>query len=193
MTAWNSWTFSSKAEWDSPENGFLFNKNTNVLFETAEFIIGDKKPSANIYMVPEINLYEDKKVKFHLGMENLAIITEDDFTEEIMYYKVRDLNKDFLVEPLAVLDGNSNTTINADFDFTYRSYRYSRYGLIDLAKNFGAMKATFFPMFTFCFYPLVALIFVYRMARIIENMYDLECFHAIKVFQERALVILKKI
>ena len=126
-------------------------------------------------------------------MENLAIITEDDFTEEIMYYKVRDLNKDFLVEPLAVLDGNSNTTINADFDFTYRSYRYSRYGLIDLAKNFGAMKATFFPMFTFCFYPLVALIFVYRMARIIENMYDLECFHAIKVFQERALVILKKI
>ena len=39
-TAWNNWNFSSKAEWDSAEEGFLYDKKTTLLFETAEFVIG---------------------------------------------------------------------------------------------------------------------------------------------------------
>ena len=103
----------------------------------------------------------------------MPLATSDIVKQDIVYRKISNLNAKFKVEVEEAEDGCSNTTINADFDFTSREYRYHTYGFKDFLKNYGALKSTIYPIFLHIF-PLLALVFFYKLAGIIQRKYDRE-------------------
>ena len=165
-TAWNNWNFSSKAEWSDPDSGFIYSNHTTILYQTVPFIIGKQRPHVNLKMTPERKVFKDKDVLLYAFQEKFALLTRDVVEEKIVFEKVTELNEDFHLEAPPITDGNSNTTINCNFDFTQRSYIYHNYGLIDFFKDYGAIKSTLFPIIALLF-PVIAVIFLYRLASII--------------------------
>lgn len=89
------------------------------------------------------------------------------------------MNAEFRVEVEEAHHNSSNTTINADFDFTHRFYEYHMYGFKDFLKNYGALKAVIYPIFLMVF-PLLALVYFYKLAGIIQRKYDKEALTAIE-------------
>ena len=107
-----------------------------------------------------------------------------------MYQKVTDdLNENFQVEVEESDNGSSNTTINADFDFTHRFYKYNMLGFKDFLKNYGALKATIYPIME-CASPFIALAFFYILAGIIQQNHDKEALSATKSFYEKTEMLL---
>lgn len=119
-TKWNNWDINSLHLWDSLDEGFIHNQNTQMLYHTNEFEIGKAKPQVTIRMIPEINRYVGKNVTVDMGYTHLAVVAYDVVTSRFIYLKVTDLNEDFVVEAKPVEDGISDTTINVDLDFTHR-------------------------------------------------------------------------
>ena len=72
-------------------------------------------------------------------IEWFAIRTSDVILHWIIYKKITFLDSNFQVEVEEAENGSSNTTINADFDFTHRFYKLFVYGFKDFLKNYGAM------------------------------------------------------
>ena len=51
-TAWNNWNFTSAHMFIDLEEGFYFKNSTDLLFETAQFVIGNEYPHLKIKMKP---------------------------------------------------------------------------------------------------------------------------------------------
>ena len=82
------------------------------------------RPHLKLQIIPEVEIYENKNVTSCFIFDWLPLKTSDVKKEYIFYRKVQDVNEDFKAEVEDVENGSSNTTINADFDFTHRFYRY---------------------------------------------------------------------
>lgn len=189
--AWNNWNFSTKASWSDPDSGFIYSNKTTILYQTVPFIIGKQRPHVNLKMTPERKVFKDKDVKLFAFFEKFVLVARDLVQERILFGKVHELNEDFQLEVSAITDGNSNTTINCNFDFTQRSFIYYNYGLLDFFKDFGAIKSTLFPIIGLLF-PFMSVLFLSRLASIIQNIYDIECRDCIELFNEKALKLFRK-
>ena len=110
--------------------------------------------------------------------------TSDVVVQDIVYLKITDLDQNFQVEVEESHNGSSNTTINAGFDFTHRHYKYHMFGFKDFLKNYGALKATIYPIVSFVL-PFLALAFFYRLAGIIQRRYDKEALSTTKQFYDK--------
>ena len=142
-------------------------------------------PHLKLQMIPQIEIFVNKNVTSCFFFDWLPLKSSDIKQLQIIYRKISDLNANFKVEVEEAENGSSNTTINADFDFTHRFYKYYMYSFKDFLKNYGALKATIYPIFLLVF-PLLALVFLYKLAGIIQRKYDREALAAIRTFYQRA-------
>lgn len=159
------------------QGGFWFSPNTTLLFASKPYTIGKSRPDhLTIGVIPEINEYVEKNVSHKIIWDWFHLKASNIIDKSLEYKPYPDTDMDFEVR-VAPSD-NSNVYINVDFDYTHRFYKHYYYAPKDLLKNVGALKAIILPFLAYLM-PVYALVFFFRLARILQDKDDKDTIDAI--------------